>query len=73
MSKRILVDYKLLIKTTIIYVAVLYSIGIFGEFYPSFYIGEKEIYPITKTEFEEKIKMFDSDLNDFNKDNWIEI
>ncbi len=72
-SKRILVDYKLLIKTTIIYIAVLYSIGIFGEFYPSLYIGQEEMYLISKTEFEEKIKTNDSGFNEFDKEYWIEI
>ena len=71
--KKYLVDYKLLIKTTVIYIVVLYAIGIFGEFYPSFYIGEEEMHLITKTEFEEKTRMYNSDLNEFNKENWIEI
>jgi len=66
-SKRILVDYKLLIKTTIIYVTILYSIGMFVEFNPSFNVGNEEMYLISKTEFEEKTKMNDNDFNEFDK------
>jgi len=72
-SKRILVDYKLLIKTTILYVAVLYLLGIFGEFHPSFNIGDGEIYLINRNEFEEKTKENGSDFNMFDKEKWIEI
>ena len=67
--KKYLVDYKLLFKTTFFYIDILYLIGIFGEFYPSFYIGNQEIYLITKTEYEEKTRIYDSELNEFNKEN----
>ena len=60
-------------KSFLVFVTILYSIGIFGEFYPSFYIGNDEIYFITKTEHEEKTNMNDSNLNEFKKENWIEI
>jgi len=72
-SKKILVDYKLLIKTIIIYVPVLFTIGIFGEFLPSFSISGEEIKLITKTEFEERTNNNESDYNEFDKENWIEI
>src|SRR6056297_3341356 len=53
--KKYSVDYKLLFKSLVFFIIFLFSIGIFGEFYPSFYLGEDEISFITETEFRENI------------------
>jgi hypothetical protein len=72
-SKKILVDYKLLLKTSFIYIGILYFIGISGEYFPSFYIGEEEINLISETEYKENTNITESDFDEFNKENWIEI
>lgn len=71
--KKYSVDYKLLFKSFFIFVGILYFIGIFGEFYPSFYLGEEEISFITKTEYRENIETEDANFDEYNKENWIEI
>lgn len=71
--KKYFVDYKLLFKSFIIFVGILYFIGIFGEFYPSFYLGEKEISLISKTEYKENTNIIESNFDEINKENWIEI
>jgi len=71
--KKYSVDYKLLFKSFFIFVGILYFIGIFGEFYPSFYLGEEEIYLISETEYKENTNIIESGFDKFNKENWIEI
>lgn len=71
--KKYLVDYKLLFKSLVLFIIFLFSIGIFGEFYPSFYLGEDEISFITETEFRENTNTFDISVDEFNKEYWTEI
>jgi glucan phosphoethanolaminetransferase (alkaline phosphatase superfamily) len=71
--KKYLVDYKLLFKSLVLFIIFLFSIGIFGEFYPSFYLGEDEISFITETEFRENTNTFDISVDEFNKEYWAEI
>lgn len=67
------VDYKLLFKSFFVFVSILYFIGIFGEFYPSFYLGEEEIYLISETEYKKNIETEDANFDEYNMENWIEI
>lgn len=60
--KKYSVDYKLLFKTTFIYIGIIYFIGISGEFYPSFNIGEEEMYLISETEYKENTKNYYDDF-----------
>lgn len=71
--KKYSVDYKLLFKSLVLFIIFLFSIGIFGEFYPSFYLGEDEISFITETEFRENTNTFDISVDEFNKEYWAEI
>jgi hypothetical protein len=63
----------LLFKSLVLFIIFLFSIGIFGEFYPSFYLGEDEISFITETEFRENTNTFDISVDEFNKEYWAEI
>lgn len=60
--KKYSVDYKLLFKTSFIYIGILYFIGISGEFFPTFNIGEEEIYLISETEYKENTKNYYDDF-----------
>jgi glucan phosphoethanolaminetransferase (alkaline phosphatase superfamily) len=71
--KKYSVDYKLLFKSLIVFISILFSIGIFGEFNPSFYIGEDKISFITESEYRENINFFDMTIDDFNKEYWTEV
>ena len=71
--KKYSVDYKLLFKSAFIYIFIFFSIGIFGEFYPSFYIGEDEVSFITETEYREIIDDFDMSVDEFNEECWTEV
>ena len=71
--KKYSVDYKLLFKTTFIYIGILYFIGISGVFYPSFNIGEEEIYLISETEYKENTKNCYNDPYNKNGIDWLEV
>ena len=71
--KKYSVDYKLLFKSAFIYIFIFFSIGIFGEFYPSFYLGEDEVSFITETEYREIIDDFDMSVDEFNEECWTEV
>ena len=71
--KKYTVDYKLLFKSLIVFISILFSIGIFGEFYPSFYLGEDEVSFITETEYREIIDDFDMSVDEFNEEYWTEV
>ena len=71
--KKYLVDYKLLFKTTFIFILIFYFIGIFGEIFPSFSVSAPEIELISQTEYEEKADTNERDFDVFNLENWIEI
>jgi hypothetical protein len=71
--KKYTVDYKLLFKSLIVFISILFSIGIFGEFYPSFYLGEDEVSFITETEYRENINDFNMSVDEFNEEYWTEV
>ena len=71
--KKYSVDYKLLFKSAFIYIFIFFSIGIFGEFYPSFYLGEDEVSFITETEYRENINDFNMSVDEFNEEYWTEV
>jgi len=71
--KKYSVDYKLLFKSLLIFITILFSIGILGEFYPSFYLGEDEVSFITETEYRENINDFNMSVDEFNKEYWTEV
>lgn len=68
--KKYLVDFRLLFKALAVFIGILYFIGISGEFFPTFYIGEDKIYVITETEYKQNINTKDSI---FDKEKWIEV
>ena len=71
--KKYSVDYKLLFKSIFIFITILFSIGLFGEFYPSFYIGEDTISFITEAEYREKEDNFNMSVDEFNRKYWTEV
>ena len=71
--KKYSVDYKLLFKSIFIFITILFSIGLFGEFFPSFYIGEDTISFITETEYREKEDNFNMSVDEFNRKYWTEV
>ena len=71
--KKYSVDYKLLFKSIFIFITILFSIGLFGEFYPSFYIGEDTISFITEAEYREKEDNFNMSVDEFNEEYWTEV
>ena len=71
--KKYSVDYKLLFKSLTVFISIFFFIGIFGEFYPSFYLGEKEISFITEAEYRENIIDFNMSVDEFNEEYWTEV
>ena len=53
--QKFFIDLRLLFKTLVIYIGILYFIGISGEIFPVFYIGREEIQILTETEYRQKI------------------
>ena len=71
--KKYLVDYKLLFKTAFVLILIFYLIGIYGELFPTYRLGEPKIELISQTEYEEKADVNKKDSGVFNMENWIEI
>jgi glucan phosphoethanolaminetransferase (alkaline phosphatase superfamily) len=71
--KKYSVDYKLLFKSVLIFIPLLFFIGIFGELFPTYSLGEPKIELISQTEYEEKADVNENDFGVFNKENRIEI
>lgn len=72
-AKTIPVNFKTLLKIGFIYMAIFYGLGIFGEFSPSFFIGDKEIYLISESEFKKNTNINDGIFKEFDNKYWIEI
>jgi len=71
--KKYLVDYKLLLKTSFVFILIFYFIGISGEIFPTFSVRPPEIELISQTEYENNTNINENDFDVFNKENWIEI
>jgi glucan phosphoethanolaminetransferase (alkaline phosphatase superfamily) len=71
--KKYLVDYKLLLKTAFVFILIFYFIGIFGEIFPTFSVGDPEIELISQTEYKENTNINENNFYEFNSKNWIEI
>jgi hypothetical protein len=71
--KKYSVDYKLLFKSSAVFISIVFFLGIFVEIFPSFYLGENKISFITETEYREIIDDFDMSVDEFNKKYWTEV